>query len=57
MMFQALIGDSWRPVEVLSVGRIGMVVAFGEGKRLAIPYNRFRWLSDDWYEVSRKMTA
>ena len=63
-MFEAFVDGKRREVVILFVNDHSLTVAFlkslaGQSTRYVrtIPYSRFSWKSDNWYEVSRKITA
>ncbi len=55
-MFEALVDRKTRKVDVLSVNKWTITVAYLKGAIrhvCTIPYRYFSWKSDNWYEVSR----
>ena len=57
-MFEAYIDSKTRRVEILSVNKWTLTVAYLKGiirHVRTIPYFYFSWKSDDWYEVSRRI--
>lgn len=55
-MIQALIGNSWRKIEILTVLIHGVKLIWRD-KEIFKPFHHIRWISDNWYEKSRRVVA